>query len=197
MQLVGAKAMSAIGQDIVPNSYVLWVASNPGAATFSVTLAPGEHRCASTARPHQRLARMLQRTGIASWSFLICLWLSHCGSSRLRPPCIHATYPHVSPRRDNLAACWPVLTDGIRDVAGNALVVPAATIIPVMATSSAAAVTVAAAGPASSALASAPDQGLQGVNLGASAAAQALADSSNMPAVRAASLLLCGSIAYI
>ena len=43
VQLVGAKAMSAIGQDIVPNSYVLWVASNPGAATFSVTLAPGKH----------------------------------------------------------------------------------------------------------------------------------------------------------
>lgn len=74
-------------------------------------------------------------------------------------------------------------------MAGNALVVPAATIIPVMATSSAAAVTVAAAGPASSALASSPDQGLQGVNVGASAAAQTLADS-NMPAVRAASVLL-------
>ena len=42
VQLVGAKAISAVGQDIVPNSYVLWVASDAGAATFSVTLAPGE-----------------------------------------------------------------------------------------------------------------------------------------------------------
>ena len=39
--LVGAKAISAVGQDIVPNSYVLWIASDAGAATFSVTLAPG------------------------------------------------------------------------------------------------------------------------------------------------------------
>ena len=92
--------------------------------------------------------------------------------------------------------CWHVLTDGIRDVAGNALVVPAATIIPVMATSSAAAATVAAAGPASSALASSPDQGLQGVTVGASAAALTLADSSITPAVRAALLLLCGSISH-
>ena len=73
MQLVGAKAMSAIGQDIVPNSYVLWVASNLGAATFSVTLAPGEHGSASTAHLRHCLTRMLQRTGITSWSLLICL----------------------------------------------------------------------------------------------------------------------------
>ena len=41
VQLVGARAAGDVGQDIVPNSYVLWVASDPGAATFSVTLAPG------------------------------------------------------------------------------------------------------------------------------------------------------------
>lgn len=86
---------------------------------------------------------------------------------------------------------WYVLTDGVRDVAGNALTVPAATIIPVMATSSAAAVTVAAAGPASSTLASSPEQELPGVSLGASAAALTLADSSNTPAVGAACLFLC------
>ena len=92
--------------------------------------------------------------------------------------------------------CWHVLTDGIRDVAGNALVVPAASIIPVMATSSAAAVAVAAAGPASSALASSPDQGLQGATVGTSATALTLADSSVTPAVRAASVLLCGVWQY-
>lgn len=75
VQLVGAKAMSAIGQDIVPNSYVLWVASNLGAATFSVTLAPGEHGFASAAHrssPASLPYTMLQRTGIASWSLLTC-----------------------------------------------------------------------------------------------------------------------------
>jgi len=41
VQLVGARAAGDVGQDIVPNSYMLWVASDPGAATFSVTLAPG------------------------------------------------------------------------------------------------------------------------------------------------------------
>jgi len=41
VQLVGARAAGDVGQDIVPNSYVLWVASDAGAATFSVTLAPG------------------------------------------------------------------------------------------------------------------------------------------------------------
>ena len=73
MQLVGAKAMSAIGQDIVPNSYVLWVASNLGAATFSVTLAPGEHGAACTAHLHHCLTCMLQRSGSPSWSLLICM----------------------------------------------------------------------------------------------------------------------------
>ena len=82
---------------------------------------------------------------------------------------------------------WHVLADGIRDVAGNALVVPAATIVPVMATSSATAVVVAAAAPASGAMASSPDQGLPGANLGTLAAALTLADFDAMPAVRAAS----------
>ena len=71
MQLVGAKAMSAIGQDIVPNSYVLWVASNLGAATFSVTLAPGEHVSATTAHLHHCVTCTPQRTGNASWSLVI------------------------------------------------------------------------------------------------------------------------------
>ncbi|KAK9840615.1 hypothetical protein WJX81_004598 [Elliptochloris bilobata] len=116
VQLVGAKATSTIGQDIVPNSYVLWVASNPDATTFSVTLAP----------------------------------------------------------------------DGIRDVAGNALIVPAATIIPVMATSSASASTLTAAGPASSAAASAPAQAAPTAGSGTSAAAVAQTDSGNTKAPNSA-----------